>query len=106
MCYTTTTTSIGNGDYQIAEWSDFTKGTFEWALWQMRKGQKVRRKSWTDLTAHIYIRSSATVSNDEIRTVGQDQVSRDTLWRSEKHILATDWELYVPKCGECGRPTY
>lgn len=103
MCYTTGNTGM---DYTTVEWSDFSKGTFEWALWQMRKGYKVRRSSWTDDSAHLYLRRTATVSNDEIRTVGQDHVGKDTLWRSEKHILAEDWELYVPRCGSCGQRIY
>lgn len=88
-----------------SEWA-CTEGTFEWALQQMRQGHKVRRKTWpTD--AHVYLSSGgATNENDVFKTVGQvDEAGTETIWTLySHHLLATDWEIYVKRCGECGRP--
>ncbi|KKN19577.1 hypothetical protein LCGC14_0944340 [marine sediment metagenome] len=93
-------------DMNISGWVH-TNGTFEWALQQMRQGLKVRRQSWVDASAHVYLLTRPQVLADQIRTVGQHgtgETAKDTVWEPNNHLLATDWEIYVKKCGECGHP--
>ena len=87
-------------------WWTVAETTFEWAIAQVKSGIKVRRKKW-NTNVHIYKTEVFEFGADKpalqaIRidegSVGGDYVP------TQEAMLATDWEVYVKTCGECGHP--
>lgn len=71
---------------------------FAWALTQVKAGSKVRRHAWA-INVYVHrIHGSKRLMIDYLNTGGE-------YTPHPEDMIATDWEIYETKCGECGRPT-
>ena len=79
---------------------------FGWAIQRLRSGDKVRRTGWEKTSFLQRIRESNT-DNQTVGIVVYSPTNKDGKWYvpTQEDMIATDWETYVKKCGECGQRT-
>ncbi len=76
---------------------------FSWALQQMKNGNKVCRRVWgRNIFAHQITSSETSPKQYIVWESSGDSGGHYT--PTQQDMRAADWEFYVKKCGECGRP--